>query len=151
MRPTSFIFAVLPHSSSVSVRQVTHTASHPIPLGLPCLPLLLSRWDSGSTEFCGAVRVPAARIPGRRVESGGQRENCSQRELTCRRRAQQTSPAPPAPQPGTGFLLAEPQLGERLNTALTAVSVLCRRDLRHDVEELMNSHFAVALGCIWFA
>lgn len=88
------------------------------------------RWDAGSTEISGAVCVPAACIPGRRVESGGRRENCSQRDLTCHRRVQQAASAPPAQQPHTGFLLAEPQLDKLLNTAPTRVSVLCRRDLK---------------------
>lgn len=55
----------------------------PIPLDFsdpPCFP----RWDAGSTGF-SEVAVTAAHVPGRTVESGGQKGNCNQQELTFHR------------------------------------------------------------------
>ena len=84
MRSVEFLLfchvSIVPHPS---LHNRWSTQLH-IPLSFShhsCFP----RWDAGSTEFSEDVAVTAAYIPGRTVESGGQRENCNQRDLTFHR------------------------------------------------------------------
>lgn len=76
MRSVEFLLfchvSIVPHPSLHNVRC---TPLH-IPLGFSYHSCFL-RWDTGSSEFREDVAVTSAYIPGRTVESGGQRENCN--------------------------------------------------------------------------
>lgn len=125
MRPRRCIFAVLPRSSSVSVHQVAHAASHSCGLSSPTTPAFQGR-------TLGAPRAAEPCVSQLPASQAGEWSLVA-REKTA---ASETSPAAAglSGQPllhlhHAGFLLAEPHLGKLLNTALTAASVLCTRDL----------------------
>lgn len=95
LQPFSWLcFAGVQLMQSVEFLLFYHVSivSHPSLHNVWCTPVLIPlgfsyhscfpRCDTGSSEFCEDVAVTAAYIPGRTVESGGQRENCNQRDVT---------------------------------------------------------------------
>lgn len=141
MRPRRCIFAVLPRSSSVSVHQVAHAASHSCGLSSPTTPAFQGR-------TLGAPRAAEPCVSQLPASQAGEWSLVA-REKTA---ASETSPAAAGLSLcSTCTTLVSSWLSHTWASCSTPHWQQPRFSVQGILTALMLSLFAVALGCVWFA
>lgn len=145
-RPMSWIFAVLPCSSSISVQQVTHTTSHSSELSLPTIPT----FQGGTFGAQSSVEPCVSQLPASQAGEW----SLVAKEKTA---AHETSPATAGLSKQLLLHLhsSPTQVSSWLSHSWTSCSTLHYQQSWFSLEgiltELMHSGFVVALGRVWFA
>lgn len=143
MRPASWIFSVLPRSSSVSVQQVTHTTSHSSGLFLPTTPA----FQGGTLGAPRSVEPCVSQLPA---------SQAGEWSLVAEEKTAANEISPVTAEFNKQLLLhlhsSPTQVSSWLSHSWTSCSTLHRHESRFSVEGIwkgpMLSLFAVALGCL---